>query len=311
MKISEVMEKTGLTKRAIRYYEDEGLLSPSINNDNNYRDYSLDDMDRLIKISLLRQLDLGISDIKGLIVEPSSINKILKNHLERIDENINRLQTSKHIIRGIIESSGISDANDFTERLRNLRNLMELEDKQKYGYIKRQLQRIFPGTYGRMFTLHFSPFLNEPIDTKEKEAAWIEIINYLDEAEDIKLPEEYEYAFSNVPDEMFESFSEKNNENIKKLINSSAEELENYKKEILESIKSMQENKEFKEARLKMWQLNMPVRNQLTESGYYDKFVKNLRILSKDYNKYQEVLHRLNDELGLKYDESGNIVVDK
>jgi hypothetical protein len=80
---------------------------------------------------------------------------------------------------------------------------------------------------------------------------------------------------------------------------------------LIQSLKSLQDNEEYREARSKMWQLNMPVRNQLSESGYYDKFVKNLKILSKDYDRYQEVLHRLNDELGLRYDESGNVVIGK
>ncbi|MBX4261211.1 MerR family transcriptional regulator [Clostridium estertheticum] len=37
MNIKVVSEKTGLTKRAIKYYESEGLISPLKNNDNNYR----------------------------------------------------------------------------------------------------------------------------------------------------------------------------------------------------------------------------------------------------------------------------------
>ncbi|MBC7342044.1 MAG: MerR family DNA-binding transcriptional regulator [Clostridia bacterium] len=40
MNIWEVAKATGLTKKAIRYYEKMGLLSPAINQDNNYRDYS-------------------------------------------------------------------------------------------------------------------------------------------------------------------------------------------------------------------------------------------------------------------------------
>ena len=39
MKINEVEQLVGITKRNIRFYEKEGLLSPSRNSDNGYREY--------------------------------------------------------------------------------------------------------------------------------------------------------------------------------------------------------------------------------------------------------------------------------
>lgn len=309
MKISEVMVKTGLTKKAIRFYEDEGLVTPDINSQNNYREYSTGDVDRLIKISLLRQIDLSINDIKKLIDEPLSINEVLIEHLKKVEENIVRLQKSKTLINGIINNSSVEDTEEFTRKLRGLRDCIELEDKQKYGYIKRQLQRIFPGSYGRMIIVHFSPFLNESIDTKEKEEAWIEIVNYLDEAEDIKYPEEFEKIFSCIPDEQMEEVSKHVNQRIRKMIDSSPEELDNYKKEIMESIRQMQESEEYKENHAKMWNMNVPLRHQLMESGYYEKFIKNLKVISKDYQRYCEIVDKLNNDLGLKYDDKGNIVI--
>jgi Predicted transcriptional regulators len=309
MKISEVMAKTGLTKKAIRFYEDEGLVTPDINSQNNYREYSKGDVDRLIKISLLRQIDMSINDIKKLIDEPLSINEVLKEHLKKVEENIGRLQKSKILINGIINNGSVEDTEEFTKKLRSLRDCIELEDKQKYGYIKRQLQRIFPGSYGRMIIVHFSPFLNESIDTKEKESAWIEIVNYLDEAEDVKYPEEFEKIFSCITDEQIEEVSKRLNQRIRKMIDSSPEELDNYKKEIMESIRQMQESEEFKESHAKMWNMNVPLRRQLMESGYYEKFVKNLKVISKDYQRYSEIVDKLNNDLGLKYDDKGNIVI--
>lgn len=44
MNIKIVSEKTGLTKKAIKYYESEGLINPSKNNGNNYREYSDEDI---------------------------------------------------------------------------------------------------------------------------------------------------------------------------------------------------------------------------------------------------------------------------
>ena len=59
MKINEVEQLVGVTKRNIRFYEKEGLLSPG-RTDNGYRDYGEEDVEALRKIKLLRKLDVGV-----------------------------------------------------------------------------------------------------------------------------------------------------------------------------------------------------------------------------------------------------------
>ena len=59
MKINEVEQLVGVTKRNIRFYEKEGLLSPG-RTDNGYRDYGEADVEALRKIKLLRKLDVPL-----------------------------------------------------------------------------------------------------------------------------------------------------------------------------------------------------------------------------------------------------------
>ncbi len=66
MKINQVEELVGITKKNIRFYEEQGLLNPDRNPENGYRDYSLKDVDRLLKIKLLRKIDVPIEEIKRL-----------------------------------------------------------------------------------------------------------------------------------------------------------------------------------------------------------------------------------------------------
>ena len=49
MKINEVEQQAGITKRNIRFYEQQGLLSPKRNGENGYRDYSEEDVAELKK----------------------------------------------------------------------------------------------------------------------------------------------------------------------------------------------------------------------------------------------------------------------
>ena len=50
MKINEVEQAIGITKKNIRFYEQEGLLNPSRNLSNGYRDYSEEDLETLRQI---------------------------------------------------------------------------------------------------------------------------------------------------------------------------------------------------------------------------------------------------------------------
>lgn len=59
MTIKEVEKKLNITRANIRFYEKEGLLEPK-RCDNEYRDYSEDDLKRLEKILLFRKCNISI-----------------------------------------------------------------------------------------------------------------------------------------------------------------------------------------------------------------------------------------------------------
>ena len=75
-KINEICNSTGLTKKAIEYYQIKGLISPNIT-DNGYRDFSDKDLSQLKQIALLRRLDLTVSDIGEILVSEHP-NRTLK-----------------------------------------------------------------------------------------------------------------------------------------------------------------------------------------------------------------------------------------
>ena len=62
MKINEVEAAVGVTKKNIRFYEEEGLISPSREPGNGYRSYSQADVERLRRIKLLRKLDVPLAE---------------------------------------------------------------------------------------------------------------------------------------------------------------------------------------------------------------------------------------------------------
>ena len=52
MKINQVEQAVGITRKNIRFYEEQGLLHPSRNPVNGYRDYTDSDVSLLLKIRL-------------------------------------------------------------------------------------------------------------------------------------------------------------------------------------------------------------------------------------------------------------------
>lgn len=77
MKINEVVKITGLTKKAIRLYEERALITVC-RSENGYRDYSEMDIKLLERIKLLRTAGVSITDIKLLFSGMLSLDDIIE-----------------------------------------------------------------------------------------------------------------------------------------------------------------------------------------------------------------------------------------
>lgn len=68
MRIQELEQRTSLDRATIRYYEREGLINPK-RNENGYREYVPEDVQQLLKIKLLRKLEMpkGSGDFEKAI----------------------------------------------------------------------------------------------------------------------------------------------------------------------------------------------------------------------------------------------------
>lgn len=99
MKINEVEQAVGITKKNIRFYEQQGLLNPSRNASNGYRDYTDEDVNVLRQIKLLRKLGIPIEDIKKLQNNYLTLGDCLRRHLislERESKNLESIQKFCH-----------------------------------------------------------------------------------------------------------------------------------------------------------------------------------------------------------------------
>ena len=84
MKINEVEAAVGVTKKNIRFYEEEGLITPGREPGNGYRSYSQTDVERLRRIKLLRKLDVPLAEIREMLEGQSTLAEGMNRQLERL-----------------------------------------------------------------------------------------------------------------------------------------------------------------------------------------------------------------------------------
>ena len=97
MKIYQVEELVGITKKNIRFYEDEGLLCPKRNPENDYREYSLEDVRVLEKIKLLRKLSVPIDQIRLLQKGQLTFAQAMTSQIERLQKEQQSVEVMKEL----------------------------------------------------------------------------------------------------------------------------------------------------------------------------------------------------------------------
>ena len=79
LRIQEVAAEVGLTTRAVRYYEEVGLLRPAARSDGDYRLYDASDLERLRFIKALRD-DAGFSLAEiGQLLEDEAAREVARS----------------------------------------------------------------------------------------------------------------------------------------------------------------------------------------------------------------------------------------
>jgi DNA-binding transcriptional MerR regulator len=89
--IQHIAKLAGTTSRTLRHYDDVGLLEPSSIGHNGYRYYDQAALVRLQRILLLRELGLGLPQIKDVLGRAASEAHALESHLAWLRQEQDRL----------------------------------------------------------------------------------------------------------------------------------------------------------------------------------------------------------------------------
>lgn len=97
--IREVAQSTGLTSRALRHYEDIGLLMPSRTAPNGYRFYGTAQLKRLYRILSLRSLELPLATIQAMLDDEVSFEAAIEAHLSLLEDQRSHLEQQIEVVR--------------------------------------------------------------------------------------------------------------------------------------------------------------------------------------------------------------------
>jgi DNA-binding transcriptional MerR regulator len=109
MLIGELVQRTGLTKDTIRFYEKKGLISMDRKSrrENNYKEYSDQVLDKLMLIRKLKELGFTLNEIDTFLElwreEDASCKNLkytLENKITLVDEQIKKLSELKIRLSG-------------------------------------------------------------------------------------------------------------------------------------------------------------------------------------------------------------------
>jgi MerR family transcriptional regulator, thiopeptide resistance regulator len=116
--IKQLADIASVTTRTLRYYDQIGLLEPASTGENGYRYYDKGSLLRLQQILFLRELDVPLQEIGGLLSQPDlDLKVVLAKHRAALDGRRKRLQklieTIDHTITNLKGENKMTDKEYF------------------------------------------------------------------------------------------------------------------------------------------------------------------------------------------------------
>ncbi len=102
LQIGEVAERTGVTQRTLRFYEEKGLLKPPSRMDGGFRLYSEADVKRVTQIRRLQDLlGVALADIKEMVDAEEMLRELRAqyNPESGVEEKRRQLEKATEVVQ--------------------------------------------------------------------------------------------------------------------------------------------------------------------------------------------------------------------
>lgn len=179
--IGELARATGLTVRTIRYWSDEGALPPVARSAGGYRLYDAASVARLELIRTLRELGLGLDDVRRVLAGERTVAEVAAAHVVALDAQIRSLKVTRAVLSTVARRGSTVEETTLMNKLARLsaaerrRIMEEFVEEMFHG-----LDTVDPDIRERMR----NTAVNLPDDpTPEQVDAWVELAELVQDAE--------------------------------------------------------------------------------------------------------------------------------
>ncbi|MBC2907492.1 MerR family transcriptional regulator [Streptomyces cupreus] len=140
--IGELARTTGLTVRTIRYWSDEGVLPPVTRSSGGYRLYDAESAARLELIRTLRELGLGLDDVRKVLAGETTVAEVAAAHVRALDAQIRSLKVTRAVL------SSVARRGSTAEEMTLMNKLARLSAAERRRIMEEFVAEVFHGLDG-------------------------------------------------------------------------------------------------------------------------------------------------------------------
>ncbi|MFF3329828.1 MerR family transcriptional regulator [Streptomyces sp. NPDC002888] len=179
--IGELARTTGLTVRTIRYWSDEDVLAPVARSAGGYRLYDAGSVARLELIRTLRELGLGLDDVRRVLAGERTVAEVAAAHVAALDAQIRSLKVTRAVL------SSVARRGSTAEETTLMNKLARLSAAERSRIVEDFMAEVFEGLDTTdpdiRRRLRFAPADLPDDPTPEQVDAWVELAELIQDPE--------------------------------------------------------------------------------------------------------------------------------
>ena len=139
MNTKKICKILNISPKALRIYEDLDILVPK-RNENNYRNYSDDDILKLKQVIVLKEMGISLKNIKDILEkedrEDNKVIRALNVQLKAVNNRINELQNIKITLEKNINEALISkEDTDYEEYFNRINKTLKENQEERLSWL--------------------------------------------------------------------------------------------------------------------------------------------------------------------------------
>ena len=158
--IGDLAQVAGISRRALRYYDEIGLLNPTQKTSAGYRLYGEKEVNRLQQVLFYRELGLNLVTIKTILDDPQF------DRIQALEEHMRHLMKKQQHLATLLQT--------LEKSLQEARGEKRMSDKEKFEGFKKELLEKNEQQYGKE--------IREAYGEEKVEASQTKLINMSEES---------------------------------------------------------------------------------------------------------------------------------